>query len=174
MLGKAAGIDFRFDVRTHWQPVDSQRMLLWAARAGRAEQFMSALNARHFEAAESASERPTLLAAAAEAGLDAAAAETFLATDELVDDVWRSYGATIRTHGIHAIPYFVFSCAAAGRAGGPFRERGDKEPVIVNGSMDAPTFLAIFEQLHGEVLAARAAVRGGGGGGGGDSGCASQ
>ena len=100
MLGKAAGIDFRFDVRTHWQPVDSQRMLLWAARAGRAEQFMSALNARHFEAAESASERPTLLAAAAEAGLDAAAAETFLATDELVDDVWRSYGATIRESGI--------------------------------------------------------------------------
>ena len=35
-----------------------------------------------------------------EVGLDAAAADAFLETDELEADVWRSYGATIRESGI--------------------------------------------------------------------------
>ena len=52
-------------------------MLLWAGRFGKQEAFMSALNTRHFtrgSSGESASHRPTLLAAAAEVGLDADAA----------------------------------------------------------------------------------------------------
>jgi predicted DsbA family dithiol-disulfide isomerase len=57
---------------------------------------------------KSASERSTLLAAAADAGLDAAAAAVFLDTDELSREVWQSYGETIQKYGIHAIPYFVF------------------------------------------------------------------
>ena len=48
-LAKAAGICFRFDQRTDWQPVESQRALLWAARQGKAEPFMDRLNQRHFE-----------------------------------------------------------------------------------------------------------------------------
>jgi len=96
--GRAAGIRFDFRAETHWQPVDSQRLLLWAARFGKQESFMSALSRRHFEQGgqgESASTRATLMAAAAEAGLDVAAAKSFLETDELVKEVWHSYGATI-------------------------------------------------------------------------------
>ena len=95
--GREAGIAFDFSVRTHWQPVDSQRMLLWAARCGKQEPFMAALSRRHFEqgsSGQSASERPTLLAAAEEAGLEAQAARAFLETDELAAEVWRSYGET--------------------------------------------------------------------------------
>ena len=51
---------------------------------------MTCLNQRHFEQQTSASERPTLLAAAKEAGLDVDAATAFLNTDELVDDAFVS------------------------------------------------------------------------------------
>jgi predicted DsbA family dithiol-disulfide isomerase len=96
-LGTQAGIEFRFDQKTNWQPVDSQRLLLWAGRFAKQEEFMTALNYRHFELAQSASERQTLLDAAADVGLDVAAATVFLDSDELSDDVWKSYGETIHT-----------------------------------------------------------------------------
>ena len=51
---RAAGIALRFDVPVHWQPVDSQRLMLWAGRFGRQERFLDVLNRRHFERAESA------------------------------------------------------------------------------------------------------------------------
>ena len=151
-LGGAAGIRFRFDVRTNWQPVDSQRLLLWAGRHGKQEHFMTALNKRHFERAESASERGTLLAACADVGLDASAAAAFLDTDELVDHVWAAYGDTIKRHGIHAIPLFIFHHLPSNATGGPFRAAGDHEPWVVNGSMDAETFLDIFTQIRSRHL----------------------
>jgi predicted DsbA family dithiol-disulfide isomerase len=40
-LGSQAGINFRFDQKTNWQPVDSQRLLLWASRFSKQEEFMS-------------------------------------------------------------------------------------------------------------------------------------
>ena len=154
-LGAAAGIKFRYDVKTDWQPVDSQRLLLWCGRFGKQEEFMNALNADHFQEARSASERPTLLGAVAAAGLDAAAAANFLDTDELVDTVWSSYGSTIHDKNIHAIPLFVFSVPSVGIAGGPFREPGDQgEPFIVKGSANAETYLEIFEGAREAILIA--------------------
>ena len=107
-LGEAAGVAFDFNVYINRQPIDSQRMLLWAGRFGKGERFMSALSDRHFQRGsqgESASKRPTLLAAAQEAGLDVGAAAAFLETDELRDEVWRSYGEMPRkgiTGSIHS------------------------------------------------------------------------
>ena len=54
------------------QPIESQRLQLWASRFGKTEVFMDELGKRHFENAASASARPTLLAAAAAAGLNPA------------------------------------------------------------------------------------------------------
>lgn len=102
--GVQAGIKFDYHVLAQWQPVESQRMLLWAGRFGLQEEFMSALNKRHFEQRQSASERTTLLAAAEEVGLDTVKAAAFLATKELEDVVWESYGKTIRQKRIHSIP----------------------------------------------------------------------
>ena len=116
--GADAGIQFDYHVKAQWQPVESQRLLLWAARHGLQEEFMSALNRRHFEQRQSASERPTLLAAAEEAGLDASAASAFLETDDLADVVWRSYGRTIRELRIHSIPLFSMSVPQIGAVGG--------------------------------------------------------
>ena len=63
-LGRAAGIDFDLEVKAQYQPVESQRLLLWAGRYGKQEEYMSALNSLHFEKRESASLRATLLTAA--------------------------------------------------------------------------------------------------------------
>ena len=47
--GREAGIEFDYNVLAQWHPVDSQRLLAWAGRFGLQEEFMSALNVRHFE-----------------------------------------------------------------------------------------------------------------------------
>ena len=153
--GSEAGIKFNFNVNTHWQPVDSQRLLIWAGRFGLQEKFMTCLNERHFEQQTSASERPTLLAAAKEAGLDVDAATALLNTDELVDDVWESYGDTIHGRGIHSIPLFVFNVPQLGLVGGPFRRGGKGTPFVLNGSMDMPTFLKTFVSAYDLLLAAQ-------------------
>lgn len=158
-LGGAAGIKFRFDVKTNWQPIDSQRLLLWAGRFGKQEEFMSAMNHRHFENAESASDRNAILKAAEDVGLPVDEANAFLDTNELHDEVWKSYGDTINVQGIHSIPLFVFNVPSTHRVGGPFREHlrtpGQKwaDPYTVNGSMDAARFLDIFEMIFYDINA---------------------
>jgi len=115
-LGEAAGVTFDFNAYIDRQPMDSQRLLLWAARRGKGEAFMTALSDRHFQQGsrgESASKRSTLLAAAAEAGLDGDEVTAFLDSTELHDEVWASYGEMPRK-GIHGIPLFCFSIPEVG------------------------------------------------------------
>jgi len=114
---------------------------------------MSALNTRHFEQRQSASERATLLDAARAAGLDVAAAAAFLDTTELRDNVWRSYGRTIRELHIHSIPLFALSVPQIDAVGGPFRTPGKHEAFVARGSMDQEYFLALFETILRDVRA---------------------
>lgn len=157
-LGRKVGIELDYDVKTQWQPVDSQRLMLWSHRFGKQEAYMSALGRKHFEERTSASHRSTLLEAAAEAGLDVEAARTFLQTDECIDDVWRSYGSTIREKHIHAIPLFIFNSPLTDA--GPFR-KGSGRPHIVHGSSDKEEFLDIFEKMLRDVQRAEAASEAG-------------
>lgn len=147
-LGRRAGIQLDYNVKTNWQPIDSQRLMLWARQFGKAEAYMSALSRRHFEECQSASHRATLFAAVEEAGLDVALARDFLQTDDLKAEVWRSYGDTIHEKRINAIPYFVFNSPLT--SGGPFRN-GPGEPIIVNGSASLLQFLIVFEQILDDV-----------------------
>lgn len=149
--GMSAGITFDYNVLAQWQPIDSQRLLQWAGRFGKQEEFMSALNKRHFEQRQSASDRTTLLAAAKEVGLDTDAAKAFLETDELEADVWESYGRTIREKRIHSIPLFSLSVPSIGAVGGPFRAPGPSEAYVVRGSMDKDYFLALLELIRRDV-----------------------
>jgi predicted DsbA family dithiol-disulfide isomerase len=143
----AAGIQFDYNVLAQWQPVDSQRLLLWSGRFGLQEEFMTALNLRHFQQAQSASLRSTLLEVAAGVGLDEAAATAFLDTDELADTVWESYDRTINHFGIRSIPLFSFSVPAIDAVGGPFRPKGKHDAYVVRGSMSAEFFLELFEVI---------------------------
>jgi len=143
-LGAECGTAFDMDVEFQWHPVDSQRLLLWAGTQGRAELFMDALNHDHFTRRNSASNKAALLAAVAEAGLSVEDAETFLASDEFSEDVWRSYRETIEVHGIHSIPLFVFN--GPRNDAGPFRS-GHGEARVINGSASASEFLGVFNGI---------------------------
>ena len=163
--GKPLGIQFDYNCFINRQPVDSQRMLLYAARHGKQEDYMTALNKRHFEQGthgESASKRHTVLAAAKEAGLDYDDAARFHDSDELREVVWRSYGDMPR-RGINAIPLFVFNVPEIDLEGGPLRPeaaaRGAHEPPIVNGSMGIELFERIFDDLWDQVEARRVAEK---------------
>jgi len=146
-LAERNNVTFNYNVKAHWQPIESQRMQLWASRFGKAEEFMDALGKRHFENAQSASDRATILEVCAEVdGLDPAAADAFLETDELHDEVWSSYGDTIRKMGIHSIPLFIFN---AHPEGGVFRKRVGRT-TIHNGSGSPEEFLALFEKMWAE------------------------
>ena len=149
--GAQAGIAFDYGVKAQWQPIESQRLLLWAGRFGLQEEFMSDLNRRHFEERQSASSRATLLDAAEAVGLDRSKADAFLDTDELESDVWYWYGATIREKGIHSIPLFSFSVPAIEAVGGPFRDSGADEAYVVRGSMDTEYFAELLEVIARDV-----------------------
>lgn len=144
MLGRTCGIELDYNVQTNWQPVDSQRIMLWANKSGKQEEYMTALGKKHFEQRKSASHRRTILEAVEEVGLDPKAAEALLNTNAFQDQVWESYGSTIHEKGIHAIPFFCFNSPLTD--GGPFRSgRGKAE--IVNGSGDPQQFLEVFEKM---------------------------
>ena len=84
--GRPLGIEFDYNVFINRQPIDSQRMLLYAARHGKQEEYVSALSRRHFtqgSSGESASKKPTVLAAAVEAGLHREEALAFLESSEV-------------------------------------------------------------------------------------------
>jgi len=157
--GKPLGIHFDYNCYIDRQPIDSQRMLLFAARHGKQEEYMTCLNRRHFtrgSQGESASKSHTILAAAKEAGLDAAEADAFLKSGELRDQVWRSYGQMPKL-GITAIPLFVFNVVEIGLEGGPLRPHASSTgtPPIVNGSMTVELFEGIFDDLWDQVVTYR-------------------
>jgi len=150
-LGKTTNppINFDIDVEFHDQPVDSQRLLQWAARFGKQEEVVSKLAQFHFEERTSVTKRSTLLRAAEEVGLDTDALVKFLDSDELVADIWRSYGDTIRKHDIHAIPKFYFNGPFT--SGGPFRD-GSATAASVHGSANVGEFLEVFEKILSQGL----------------------
>lgn len=145
-LAQQAGVDLDYNVTGQWQPVASQRAMLFCARQGAQEKFMAALGRRHFQQRQSASHTKTLLEAANEAGVCPEELAQFLRTDELEEEVWRSYGDTINKYRIHSIPLFIFN--VAGRtSSGPFRD-GSKPEFAVHGSGNVAEFRKLFQTLE--------------------------
>ena len=138
------GHRFDLEVVAQYQPVESQRLLLWAARQGRQEPCMSALNRLHFEGggAPACARRcsPRRRGGARRGGGGGLPRD-----GRARGRVWRSYGDTIRRSGIRAIPLFAFSVPSLGAVGGPFRRAGEYEAYVVSGSSNAEDFLELFE-----------------------------
>lgn len=143
-LGVKVGIKLDYGVQANWQPVDSQRAMLWAARVGKQEDFVDVLSHKHFEEKKSASHRQTILDAAEEVGLDRQTLGEFLDGDELKAEVWHSYASTVHEKGIHSIPKFIFGLEDMKSI---FRPQGKSESVLVNGSGDPESFAQVFESL---------------------------
>mmetsp|Transcript_36718 Transcript_36718/g.84132 ORF Transcript_36718/g.84132 Transcript_36718/m.84132 type:complete len:136 (-) Transcript_36718:387-794(-) len=113
---------------------DSHRLVLWAERQQRAkgEALALAVGRRYFEQARALADHAVLLEAAAEVGLDRAAALAYLQSDEGREEVWQA-AVDAQRQGIHSIPVFMFSA-------GEFSE-------TVHGSADVERFSQVFQAI---------------------------
>mmetsp|Transcript_22318 Transcript_22318/g.30565 ORF Transcript_22318/g.30565 Transcript_22318/m.30565 type:complete len:215 (-) Transcript_22318:127-771(-) len=155
-LGDAAGISFHVDRSPYYNPLDSQRALLWAARYGKQEELAEVLSRNHFEKAMSSSFRSNVLKAIEETNeLNLAEAKEFLSSNELVEIVLNSYKDNVHLHQIVSIPLVIFNLPQCGIEGGPFRSSSlltttRRAPWIKQGSNTPEAFLLSFESMYSE------------------------
>jgi predicted DsbA family dithiol-disulfide isomerase len=119
-VGASEGIEFAFHrIRRTPNTLDAHRLLRFAAGVGRQSETAEGLFQAYFQRGEDIGDRDTLAEIAAEAGLDADAARTLLASDReaqsaLAEDM------LARRQGINGVPCFVFN--------GRFALSGAQEP----------------------------------------------
>ena len=153
-LGKQAGINYKHGADMVWQPIDAQRLLLWAARYGKQEELADEISKLHFEEALSCADTENILAAVDKTpGLSIEEASEFLLTDELRDYVWKSYGEMIRYWGIKEIPTFVFNHLDSPNAFDSDFQPDSPVPFIVVGATPVDKLCEIFDLLHKEQQA---------------------
>ncbi len=111
--GKEVGIDFAFDAITV-QPntVNAHRLMAYGAKQGREDEVAESLFRAYFQEGAILTDPSVLADIGARAGLERAALESYLASDEDRDAVLRGdIGA--RTSGINGVPFFIFNRRAA-------------------------------------------------------------
>jgi predicted DsbA family dithiol-disulfide isomerase len=104
--GAEDGLDLRFDLARGGSTFDAHRLLHLAAEQGLQAELKERLMRATFTEGAPIGHRPTLVALAAEVGLDAAEAEQVLASGRYADEV-RSDEAQARAYGITGVPFFV-------------------------------------------------------------------
>ena len=134
-LGRGEGIDFRFDRVIHIpSSVDAHRLVEWAQRFGRGTEIVEALFSAHFTEGRDLGDLATLVAIAAEAGLDEGQATALLRSREGADIV---HGENLRAHriGISGVPCFV--------VGDQMAISGAQEPEVFHRLLDVATIDAL-------------------------------
>lgn len=107
--GRAAEVGVTIDMGPEsriWNTFDAHRLLWWAALEGRQLALKHALFEAYFTRGRNLTDREVLVEAAAEAGLDAAAAREVLASGRYADDV-REDERGWREAGVAAVPTIV-------------------------------------------------------------------
>ena len=133
----AIGLDYHRD-RIKRQPntLDCHRLILWAGEAGKAAAVKQRLMEIYFSEGGDLTQAETLVAAAADCGLDGAQARALLASQEGVDEVERE-AQNAKDAGIEGVPCFIigglialsgaqspeYLAAAIERAAGEFAKR---------------------------------------------------
>lgn len=113
--GADVGIDFRFDQAKTGNTFDAHRLLHLAKDAGRQGELSDAFYQAYFTDGEPIGDPATLARIAVEAGLDADAVESVLASDRYADAV-RADEAEAQALQVSGVPFFVFGRRVA--AGG--------------------------------------------------------
>ncbi|VVN16654.1 hypothetical protein PS662_04133 [Pseudomonas fluorescens] len=107
--GEALGFTFDLEKRSHfYNTFDAHRLLLWALQEGRQVELKKILLSAYFTDGQNPSDRETLVRLAAEAGLDAAAAQTVLASGAFAEEV-RALEAFYQQRGINSVPAMVLN-----------------------------------------------------------------
>lgn len=105
-MGERAGLRFDFGRAILAPTRDAHRLVRLAAREGKSDAMVERLMRAHFAEAEDLGDRATLRRLAAEAGLDAEAAERHLASGEGVEEV-RADQREAQALGAGGVPFFV-------------------------------------------------------------------
>jgi predicted DsbA family dithiol-disulfide isomerase len=107
--GKEVGIDFAFDdITVQPNTVNAHRLMIYGAKLGREDEVAESLFRAYFQEGAILTDKSVLAAVGERAGLDRAALESYLASDEDRDAVLRGdVGA--RTGGINGVPFFIFN-----------------------------------------------------------------
>jgi predicted DsbA family dithiol-disulfide isomerase len=127
-LGRAEGLDFRFDrIRRVPHSLDAHRLVRWAGRFGAADTMVDAVFEAYFMDGADIGDAAVLAAIAGRLGLEAPAARRFLAT---VAEVEAVHADNLRAHrlGINGVPCFV----VAGR----HAIAGAQEPEVLERLLD--------------------------------------
>jgi predicted DsbA family dithiol-disulfide isomerase len=112
-VGKSVGIEFRYDLQSNTPNTFDSHRLVWFARVHGVQDFVvEALFRGYFCEGVNFSERKNLLQVAASAGLDAAKAELFLASDEGAAEVILEEECA-RKLGISGVPFYVINKSIA-------------------------------------------------------------
>ena len=127
-LGRAEGIEFRFDlIRRIPQSLDAHRLVRWSSRFGLADQLVEALFDAYFSEGADIGDTAALATLAAQVGLDPLAARRFLGTGAEVEGV---HSDNLRAHrlGINGVPCFVIA--------GRHAIAGAQEPEVLERLLD--------------------------------------
>lgn len=112
-VGKSVGIDFRYELQTNTpNTFDSHRLVWFAGVQGVQDSVVEAFFRGYFCEGVNFSERKNLLQVSASAGLDAAKAELFLASDEGAAEVLFEEQCA-RKLGISGVPFYLFNKSIA-------------------------------------------------------------
>lgn len=108
-VGKEVGIEFAFDAITV-QPntLNAHRLMLYGARNDREDQVAESLFRGYFQEGAILTDRTVLADLGERAGLERAALEAYLASDEDRETVLRG-DIEARQAGINGVPFFIFN-----------------------------------------------------------------
>jgi predicted DsbA family dithiol-disulfide isomerase len=108
-VGREVGIDFKFDAITV-QPntLNAHRLMVYGARNGREDEVTESLFRGYFIEGAVVTDLAVLAALGERAGLERAALEAYLASDEDRDAVLRT-DMDARHAGINGVPFFIFN-----------------------------------------------------------------
>jgi predicted DsbA family dithiol-disulfide isomerase len=112
-IGKKLGINFAFDdITVQPNTLNAHRLMLYGGKHGREDEVAESLFRAYFQEGANLTDKTALAAVGARAGLDRAALETYLASDEDRDAVLRA-DIDARQAGVTGVPFFIFNRSTA-------------------------------------------------------------
>jgi len=106
---EAAGVEINFEAMPRMpNTLNAHRLIHWAGLEGRQNAVKAALMRAYFRDGRDIGDSPTLVAIAAECGLDPEMIARLLATDADLGDI-RARDAHARSRGITAVPTFIIA-----------------------------------------------------------------
>lgn len=105
-------MDLKFDTLQLTNTLDAHRLLHFAAQHGKNNEVAELLFKAYFTECKHVGRHETLIAIAAEAGLDSKATEEMLASDQFTNEVRADHLEGVRL-GLSGVPFYVIDCKYA-------------------------------------------------------------